>query len=104
MNYRPYLLLMATIVRSMALLGAICVTYFCMLPVVQGHSAISLLGHHWAEHGFSYAMSVVSAAALNASLIGLAWHMPRFSLFSLYIALPFSTAVGVVQLHHLGFL
>ena len=104
MNFRPYLHLLATIVRGMALLGAFCVAYFCLLPVAQGRSAISLLGHHWAEHGFSYAMSVVSATALIASLLGLAWHMPRFSLFSLYIALPFSTAVGVVQLHHLGFL
>lgn len=98
------LLLFQTLTRAVGLTASFCIAYFCLLPVAQGRSAISYFGHQWADHGLSYGLSLISACALILALWGLALRRPRLALFSFYAALPFSSAVGLIHMHHLGFL
>ena len=98
------LLLFQTLIRAVGLAASIGVAYFCLLPVAQGRSAISGLGHQWANHGPSYGLALMSVCALILALWGLVWRRPRLALFSFYAALPFSSVVGLIHIHHLGFL
>lgn len=104
MNSARTLILFQTLIRAVGLAASFCIAYFCLLPVAQGKSAISFFGHQWAEHGMSYGLSLMSACALILALWGLVCGRPRLALFSFYAALPFSCAVGLIHMHHLGFL
>lgn len=101
---KPPPLIVANGIRVTALLAAICLGGAGFYPVLHGRSPLSPFGHTWAGQGLSFGLTVFTLVCLITSLLSFASKKPLAALISLYAALPFICGVGVIELHHLGFL